>query len=429
MNGKQRTINRSVSIEGVGLHTGRPVKVVFKPAGENEGVVFVRTDLEGRPEIPASISFLSNRLRRTALRRGDVEVFTVEHVLAALGGLGIDNLIIEIDGSEAPNADGSALPFVEVLQKAGIREQEAEKRVFRIESPMGVREGDMSLMALPEDDALWISYVLQYDWPGIGTQYVAVELDEEAFCKEVAPARTFSPEEEVKELQELGLGKGASYDTALIVKKTGEVEDNKLRFPDEFVRHKVLDLIGDLFLLGAQIRGRIVAMRSGHALNAKLVAAMREKMVKGEGGGDSTVLDIEAIKEILPHRYPFLLVDRIVHIEGDRRIVGIKNVTNDEPYFTGHFPGRPIMPGVLQIEAMAQVAGVLLLRKAERKGKTPFLMGIDKVKFRKPVVPGDQLRLEAEVIRVRGRAGHVRGKAYVGDQVVAEAEIKFVLLD
>jgi len=263
----------------------------------------------------------------------------------------------------------------------------------------------------------------------IRDRYLAVEVNEESFCKEVAPARTFSPEEEVRELRELGLGKGASYDTALIVKKTGEVEDNKLRFPDEFVRHKVLDLIGDLFLLGAQIRGRIVAMRSGHALNAKLVAAMRERMVRGQGGAGSTVLDIQAIREILPHRYPFLLVDRIVHIEGDRRIVGIKNVTNDEPFFAGHFPDRPIMPGVLQIEAMAQVAGVLLLRKAGRKGKMPFLMGLDKVKFRKPVVPGDQLRLEAEVVRVKTRAGHVRARAYVGDQVVAEGEIKFMLLD
>jgi UDP-3-O-[3-hydroxymyristoyl] N-acetylglucosamine deacetylase/3-hydroxyacyl-[acyl-carrier-protein] dehydratase len=367
-------------------------------------------------------------MRRTALKNGEVEVFTVEHVLAAVAGLGIDNLIIELDASEVPNVDGSALPFVKALQEAGITEQEGEKRVFRIGSPVAVGDGEMSVSALPDGDGLQICYTLQYDVPSIGTQHMAIAVDEETFCNEIAPARTFSPEEEVMELRELGLGKGASYETALVVSESGVV-DNELRFPDEFVRHKVLDLIGDLFLLGAQVRGRIVAVKSGHSLNASLVKALKEVMVKEQRAFESTKLGVEEIMEILPHRYPFLLVDKIIYIEDDRRVVGIKNVTHDEPFFQGHFPGRPVMPGVLQIEAMAQVAGVLLLRKGEWKGKTPFLMGVDRVKFRRPVVPGDQLRLEAEVVRVRSRAGHVRTKAYVDGKLVAEAEIKFMLLD
>jgi len=410
------------------LHTGEPVRVVFKPAEEDTGVVFVRADLPGGPRIPASITCLSRQMRRTALKNGNVEVFTVEHVLAAVAGLGIDNVIIEVDASEIPNADGSALPFVKALQRAGVAEQDGKKRVFKVSSPVAVAEQGMSLSALPDGEGLEVCYTLQYDAPSIGTQYMTVRVDEETFCKELAPARTFSPEEEVMELRELGLGKGADYKTALVVTKSGVV-DNELRFPDEFVRHKVLDLIGDLFLLGAQVRGRIVAVKSGHSLNAKLVEALKDAMTREEGSAKATRFGIEEIMEILPHRYPFLMVDRVIHIEDEKRVVGIKNVTNDEPFFQGHFPGRPVMPGVLQIEAMAQVAGVLLLRKGERKGKMPFLMGVDNVKFRRPVVPGDQLRLEAEVVRVRSRAGHVRTKAYVDDQVVAEAEIKFMLLD
>lgn len=428
MKEKQKTIARDSSLEGIGLHTGAPVRVVFKCGEEDTGVVFVRADLPGEPRIPASITCLSRQMRRTALKNGEVEVFTVEHVLAAVAGLGIDNLIIELDASEIPNVDGSALPFVKVLQGAGIIEQDGEKRVFRVSSPVAVGDGETSVSALPDGDGLQICYTLQYDVPSIGTQHVAIGVDEETFCREIAPARTFSPEEEVMELRDLGLGKGASYETALIVSESGVV-DNELRFPDEFVRHKVLDLIGDLFLLGAQVRGRVVAVKSGHSLNASLVKALKEVLVKEQRAFESTKLGIEEIMEILPHRYPFLLVDKIVYIEDDRRVVGIKNVTHDEPFFQGHFPGRPVMPGVLQIEAMAQVAGVLLLRKGERKGKTPFLMGADRVKFRRPVVPGDQLRLEAEVVRVRSRAGHVRTKAYVEGQLVAEAEIKFMLLD
>lgn len=428
MREKQRTIAKSSSLEGVGLHTGEPVKVVFKPAEEDAGVAFVRRDLPGSPQIPASVTCLSGQMRRTALKNGEVEVFTVEHVLAAAAGLDIDNLRIEVDASEIPNADGSALPFVRALKKAGIVEQERERRVFRVGSPVAVGEEGMSLSALPGGDGLEVSYTLQYDVPSIGTQHMTVEVNEETFCREIAPARTFSPKEEVMELRELGLGKGASYETALVVTETGVV-DNELRFPDEFVRHKVLDLIGDLFLLGAPIRGRIVGVKSGHSLNAKLVRLLKDAMEKEEGGAEKTELGIEEIMEILPHRYPFLLVDKVIHIEKDKRVVGIKNVTNDEFFLQGHFPGRPVMPGVLQIEAMAQVAGVLLLRRGERKGKTPFLIAVEGARFRRPVVPGDQLRLEAEVVRVRSRAGQVRTKAYVDGQLVAEAEIKFMLMD
>jgi UDP-3-O-[3-hydroxymyristoyl] N-acetylglucosamine deacetylase/3-hydroxyacyl-[acyl-carrier-protein] dehydratase len=427
----QKTIKNAVEYEGIGLHTGEKVKVRFRPADADSGVSFIRVDLPEKPRIPVNANSISYRMRRTSLRRDNGEVNTVEHLLAALSGMGVDNLNIEIDGAELPGGDGSALTYVQLLRQAEIVTQESQKRVFELKAPIAVAEDDVTLIALPNEGGLTISYTLAYSVPAVGSQFLSVHVNEEIFEREIAPARTFCLSTEVEELQRQGLGKGASYENTLVVGEGGVI-NNTLRFPDEFVRHKVLDLIGDLFILNAKLNAHIVANKSGHPMNMKLVKKILEEMRRQEDEQttrNETSLGIREIQKILPHRYPFLLIDRVIELDGYRRAVGIKNVTYNEAFFQGHFPGQPIMPGVLIFEALSQLAGVLLLRKMENVGKTAVLLSIDKARIRKTVVPGDQLVLEAVAAKVKSRTGQVSARAKVDGKVVAEAQIRCMLVD
>ena len=345
---------------------------------------------------------------------------------------GIDNIQISVAGGELPGVDGSCLPFVEALQQAGIVEQEVERPYLRITEPLEVTDGSGTLIAAPPaGDEFQIIFDLDYG-PGtvIGQQLYSYRLGPD-FSEAIAPARTFVLEEEAQMLRSRGLGLHLKPGDVVVVGANGPI-GTTYRFADECVRHKVLDLIGDLYLLGCPIRGRIVAYKSGHALNHALVRRMRSMLDARRNSAllqNAPVMDIRTISKILPHRYPMLLVDRVIEMDGDRRAVGIKNVTFNEPFFQGHYPGQPVMPGVLIVEAMAQLSGLLLSHKLEHTGKVALLMSLDKVKVRRPVVPGDQLVLEAENIRVKARTGHVRASAHVGDQLAAEAIIKFMIVD
>lgn len=367
------------------------------------------------------------------MRNGTVAIETVEHCLAAIAGLDIDNVEVEISGPELPGCDGSSLPYVEALQQAEPVAQDVPRNIYKITEAITVRKGDTMLVALPsEEPELNILYDLNYSQSqAIGRQVYAISLTPELFVKQIAPSRTFLLEAEAEQLRESGYGKHLTYKDILVLGPNGPIE-NELRFEDEEVRHKILDLIGDLALLGQRIQGRIVCYRSGHSLNQALVKKLAARLKILELDRKllaKPALDIRQIQRILPHRYPFLLVDKVIEIEGDRRAVGLKNVTINEPFFQGHFPSQPIMPGVLIVEALAQLSGLLLSQKLEHTGKLPVLLSMDKVKIRRPVVPGDQLILEAIAVRVKKRTGHVRCVARVGEHVAAEATIKFMLID
>lgn len=431
----QKTIKNPARIQGVGLHTGGKVNIVFKPAPINSGINFVRVDLDNKPVLKADCQYLlssQHSIRRTSLGVDGAEVQTVEHLMAVLAGLQIDNLLIEMDNTEVPGMDGSGSDFLETLKRAEIVEQEAARKTYAIKEPIAVEEEDSVLLALPADDYS-VSYTLSYNQPLLKSQYMELVVNAENFEKELSASRTFCLKEEAEDLQGIGLGKGANYQNTLVVSDK-EVIKNRLRFNDEFVRHKILDLVGDLYMLGMPIKGRIVAIKSGHSLNLKLVKKIRQQKTRFELGGiaigavpEGQTLDASLIMQILPHRYPFLLVDRIISLEKGKRAVGIKNVTINENFFVGHFPGKPVMPGVLIVEAMAQVGGVMMLSPEENRGKLAYFMAANNVKFRKTVIPGDQLRIEVEVGRIKSKTGQVRTKAYVEGKVVAEAELMFAL--
>ncbi|MBM3250249.1 MAG: bifunctional UDP-3-O-[3-hydroxymyristoyl] N-acetylglucosamine deacetylase/3-hydroxyacyl-ACP dehydratase [Candidatus Omnitrophica bacterium] len=435
---KQKTINKEFSIEGIGLHTGKKARLTFRPAESGSGISFIRVDLPGKPAIKANIDSVltfSRSPRRTCVGSGAADVQTIEHLMAALAGSGIDNIIIEIDNCEVPGMDGSSLNFLELLQGAGIGEQEKERKVFALREPIFVEEDGSSIIALPGDD-FRISYTLKYNHPTLSTEYLELRVDPEVFSQDIAKARTFCLESEASELQNQGLGQGANYENTLVVGKEGVIR-NKLRYQDEFVRHKILDLMGDLYLIGSPIKARIIALKSGHSLNLKLarkIAQQREKYAQsGVGAGyhlkGEKELDTATIMKILPHREPFLFVDRIVSIEEGKRATGIKNVTINDYFFKGHFPGRPVMPGVLIIEAMAQVGGVMMLAPEENRGKLAFFMAANNVKFRKTVVPGDVLVLEVEAGKIKSKTGQVHARALVDGKVVAEADLMFALVE
>ncbi len=435
---KQRTIERQISLKGIGLHTASKVNITFKPAEIDSGINFVRKDLPDGPVIKASVEYLlsSDRFpRRTCIGKGNVEIHTIEHLMAALAGLSIDNLYIEIDNDEVPGLDGSSLDFAKILTNAGIVEQEKERRYFLLKEPIFVEEDGASIVALPSRE-FKISYTLNYNHPLLRAQFLQVNVNPEIFGKELASARTFCLEEEADELQRQGLGKGANYENTLVVGKTGVVK-NQLRYEDEFVRHKVTDLLGDLYLLGQPVRGHIIALRSGHSLNLKLVKKIDEQrrryLLGGVGAGyhpkdTEGELDIETIMKILPHRQPFLFVDKIVSLEKGKRATGIRNVTINDYFFRGHFPGKPVMPGVLIVEAMAQVGGVMMLAPEENRGKLAYFLSADNIKFRKTVVPGDQLVLEVEAGKIKSKTGQVHAKALVNGKIVAEADLMFALV-
>lgn len=405
----------------------------MRPAPDNHGIVFVRTDLE-RITIPALISHVSRKARRTTLRNGAASVDTTEHCMSAIAGLSIDNLIIEIDSPELPGLDGSARPYIDALVEAGVVETTEPRKRLIITEPVVVRRDDMMLAALPTDETgMQAVYDLDYgDHPVIGRQVAVFNFNSGNYADEVAPARTFVLESEVEALKAAGFGKHLTAQDLLVIGDSGPLGGNSFRFSDEPARHKLLDMIGDLYLLGAPIQGRIIAYKSGHALNHALVRALIKQFGQQQRQRLATtrsVLDIRKLLRILPHRYPMLLVDRVIEIDGDRRALGVKNVTVNEPFFQGHYPGAPIMPGVLIVEAMAQLSGVLIGQKLENTGKLAVLMSMDRVKIRRPVTPGDQMILEAEAVRIRSALAHMRCRAYVGQELAAEAEIKFVLLD
>ena len=426
---KQKTITSQVSLSGVGIHTGNKVNIIFKPAQAFSGVTFIRIDIPGAPRIQANVqSFLATKFsRRSSIGNNELEVQTIEHFMAALSSLGIDNIDVEIDNNELPGLDGSAIKFVEALEKAGIVEQEQEEYIHVIKEPICIEDGSSSITIVPSKE-FKISYTLNYDHPLLEAQFLEICVNAESFKNEIAPARTFCLESEASELQNQGLGLGANYENTLVVGKTGVIK-NKLRFKDEFVRHKILDLIGDLCLAACPIRGHVIAIKSGHSLNLKIAQKIYEQKVKARGANAMEgALDVNEIMKIIPHREPFLFVDRITHLEKGKRAVGIKNVTINDYFFRGHFPGRPVMPGVIIVEAMAQVGGVMMLASEENRGKLAFFLSINNVKFRKPVVPGDQLVLEVEAIKVKSKTGQVRGRALVDGKVVAEADFVCALV-
>jgi UDP-3-O-[3-hydroxymyristoyl] N-acetylglucosamine deacetylase/3-hydroxyacyl-[acyl-carrier-protein] dehydratase len=430
---KQRTVARQVEITGKGIHTGNESRIVFKPAPPDSGIVFVRVDVVGMPVIPALIDYVSSVERGTTLSANGVEVHTVEHVLAAISSMGIDNLIIEIDSNEPPAGDGSSLPFVDILETAGVVELEAKKKVFKPARPFYYSEDGINFLVLPNEE-LKISFHIDYENPVVGTQFASVVIRGENFKSELAPARTFCFLEDVERLKQRGLIKGGTLENSVVIGTGGILNKEPLRFHNEFVRHKIVDLLGDLCLLGVSLIAHVISSKSGHPSNIELVRRLKNLMAESgvhSGPGKKVKsLDIVEIQKILPHRYPFLLVDRILELEEGKRAIGLKNVTHNEFFFQGHFPGHPVMPGVLCIEAMGQVGGVLLMNSVpDPENKVVYFIALDKIKFRKPVRPGDVLKFVLEMMKIRGRICKMRGEAFVDGELVAEAEMVAMIVD
>ena len=432
----QHTLAKAASLSGTSLHTGAKVSLKIQPAPPDSGIKFKRKDLQDEPTIDATIANVKTVERATTIGEGSMRVHTVEHVLSALSALGVDNAVVEMDANEPPIGDGSALAYVEAIKKAGIVPQEAPRLFFHVREPISVETKSGSLLVLLPDDEFRISCT-QAGPDNRFTQFMSTPITPAIYEREIAPARTFVYYEDVQSLMEKNLIKGGSLENAIVVRGESVLSKEPLRFPDEFVRHKILDIIGDLALLGRAIRGHVVAVKPGHGANTDLARALakvqkateatlpQRNFPPGEGG-----LDINAVMRILPHRYPFLMVDRILSFEGETKCVGIKSVTINEPFFQGHFPGHPVMPGVLQVEAMAQVASVLMMRISKSASRVGYFMSADGVKFRKPVFPGDTLFIHAELTKSRGnRLAKAMCKCVVNDAVVSEGELMFTFLD
>jgi len=410
-------------VEGIGLHLGVRCKLTFQPARARQGIVFRRTDCPGQPRIRAHVSEVSSSERRTQLGKGDHAVHTVEHVLAAVSGMGIDDITIDMDGPEPPILDGSAAPFLTALSEAGLASVEGEPEFLHLTEPLRIIDGASVYEAYPYD-GLELDVTIEFPHPLIGKQSRRFTITQDSFTTELSRARTFGFVHEVDALRAKGLIKGASLDNAVVLDDS-DILSGDLRWSDEFVRHKAMDCLGDLALAGARVRARIVAVRPSHRGTVTLV----REMVKA-GRKEKGMYNIEDIMKVLPHRYPFLFVDRILEIVEKKRIVGLKNVTINEPFFQGHFPGHPIMPGVLIIEAMAQVGGMLLMGSiGDPESKVVYFMSLDNVKFRRPVKPGDQIRFELEIVQLRGAVCKMRGVAKVEGEVVAEADMAAMVRD
>ncbi len=436
---KQRSLSREVTVTGSGLHSGEPVTLTLKPAPAGHGLVFKRTDLTGQPELRPRASHITDLVRNTTIQDGHTKISLVEHVLSALHGCGVDNVLIELNAGEPPILDGSAKPFVDLIMSGEPVEQDADRDYLVLEEPISVTRGNSSIIALPYD-GLKITCTSADD-RGIHTQHLTLDIDPDVYMTQIAASRTFTVYEDIEELLKLGKIKGGSLDCAIVIKGDKIISKEPLRFKDEFVRHKILDIIGDIMLLGQPLKAHIIATRPGHAINAELSKAIaanveeRKKSAKKKPRPSmvmptETELDIRRIIDTLPHRYPFIMVDRVVEFIGDDSLVAIKNVTINEQYFQGHFPGNPVMPGVLQLEAMAQAAGILMLRRGASEGRTAFFMSADKVKFRKPVRPGDQLIINAKLTKSRGnKLAQAECTCTVDGQVASSAEVMFAIID
>jgi UDP-3-O-[3-hydroxymyristoyl] N-acetylglucosamine deacetylase/3-hydroxyacyl-[acyl-carrier-protein] dehydratase len=437
---KQRTLAHEVSIEGQALHTGETVRLTLKPAPAGHGIVFRRIDLHGSPELRARIDLVGDLVRNTTLERDHAKIHTVEHVLSALTGCGVDNALIEMNATEPPAMDGSAKPFVNLILQGEPVEQEKERAYLVLDEAVSVAQGNRSVIALPSNE--FKITCTSADDRGIHTQHLSLTVDPDVYMMQIAAARTFTIYEDIEELIKLGKIRGGSLDCAVVIKGDKIISKEPLRFKDEFVRHKILDIIGDLTLLGQPIKAHIIATRPGHAINAELTKALYEKLHKKGAGkkkdrpgpaqvlDHETSLDIRRVLDTLPHRYPFVMLDRVVEFIGQDELVAIKNVTVNEPYFQGHYPGNPVMPGVLQLEAMAQAAGVLMLRRGSSENKTALLMSCEKVKFRKAVRPGDQIVVNVKLTKIRGeKIACAEGTCSVGGEVVSSAELMFAILN
>lgn len=460
---QQMTIKKSVSMSGVGLHTGVTTTMTFKPAPENFGIRFRRTDLKDSPEIPADVDHVVDLIRGTTLGIGEARVHTVEHVLAAIAGLQVDNILVELNNIEPPIGDGSSKPFVDMLLDAGLEDQEAPKDYLIIDQVVHYQDTNrgVEIVALPTDD-FRVTVMIDYNNPALGSQHTGLFNLEKEFISEFSSARTFCFLHEVEMLRDQGLIMGGNLDNAIVIvdreisedeirklsKKlgieqavilgsNGVLNNKKLHYRNEPARHKLLEIMGDLALIGAPLKAQILAARPGHAANIEFARKVRKlyqqkKIVRKyqHEKKEGIVFDVNAIQRILPHRFPFLLVDKIIEFQIDERVVGVKNVTMNEQFFNGHFPGHPIMPGVLIIEAIAQAGGVLLLNGLENPGnKLVYFMGMNNVKFRKPVVPGDQLILDVQMVSRRSKVVQMHGQALVDGNVVAEGDFTAAIID
>ncbi|MFZ9748088.1 MAG: bifunctional UDP-3-O-[3-hydroxymyristoyl] N-acetylglucosamine deacetylase/3-hydroxyacyl-ACP dehydratase, partial [Opitutaceae bacterium] len=407
--------------------------------GGGSGIVFRRLDLHGTPELRPRVDLITDLVRATTIQSGHAKIHTVEHVLSALAGCGIDNAVVEMNASEPPILDGSARPFVNLILQGEPVEQEADREYFELDAPVSVTRGNSSVIALPCDQ--FKVSCTSADDRGIHTQHLSLTVDPDVYMTQVAAARTFTIYEDIEALLKLGKIKGGSLDCAVVIRGDKVISKEPLRFADEFVRHKILDIIGDLSLLGLPLKAHIVATRPGHAINAELTKALAAKLEERRKGPKrkarpttvlptETSLDVRRILDTIPHRYPFVMIDRVLEFIGNDELVAIKNVTINEPYFTGHFPANPVMPGVLQLEAMAQAAGIVMLRRTGNSGKTAFFMSADKVKFRRPVRPGDQIIINAKITKVRGdKLAAAECNCTVGGQVVSSAELMFAVVE
>ena len=442
----QQTLNRPASFSGIGLHSGNRVNMTIMPAPANSGVRFRRVDLEGKPEIEARVENVGETTRSTTLAKGNVKIHTVEHVLAALAGYGIDNAIIELDSNEPPIADGSSREFCKIIQAAGIVPQAEKREPYSPTEPIELESGE-TVMTLFPDDGFKITCT-SADKQGRFTQFYSTEVTPKTWERELAHARTFCFYEEIEHLIKNNLIKGGSLENAVVIRDDAVLTTEPLRYPDEFVRHKMLDIVGDLSLLGRPVRGHLIAVRPSHAANCEMVRQISAQMTKplraaqafgpppvvGNGAVEEIpsaedqpgAMNIEQIMQLLPHRYPILMVDRVVKLEA-ARITAIKNVSVNEPFFQGHFPGHPIMPGVLQLEAIAQAAGLLMMKHAKEGRHLAYFMSAEDVKWRKPVVPGDVLTIEVELMKTRGKIGKAKGVCKVRGEIVSEAEVTFML--